>query len=79
MAEEHKIPVTLDWELKVSPEVQAQIDADPELAETVRDLSARLRQATSEFEAGRYKSMEDALAAMGAKPVLLDDDDGFDE
>jgi hypothetical protein len=35
----------------------------------ITDVTARVRQAISELKAGRFSSMEEAMAAIGAKPV----------
>lgn len=55
--------------LEIRPEAQAQLDRiaaeDPEAAKAMRDVFATLRQAVSETKAGRYKSFEEAMAAMG--------------
>jgi hypothetical protein len=61
-------------EFVLAPEVQAQLDADPELAAAYREVGARLRQAVEEYNAGRFKTLEDAMRSVGATRVDEDDD-----
>jgi hypothetical protein len=57
------------------PEVKEAMAADPELREAMKDFQARMRQAAEDVRSGRFKNMDEALLAMGAKPIDLDDDD----
>lgn len=65
-------------ELKIimAPEVQKDVEADPELAAALRDFSAILRQAMHGVETGQYKSFDDAMEAItGSRPRKVDLDD----
>lgn len=59
--------------LQWSPEAQAQFEKMPDDAKAaVRDMSAQLRQAFQDTNAGRYASFEDAIEALtGQKPEPL--------
>lgn len=65
-------------ELKIdfSPEAQAQIDADPELAAEVRHLMATMRQAQQGVHDGKYSSFEEGMAALGSAPISTFEIDG---
>jgi hypothetical protein len=67
-----------DWKMEMSPEVQAQVDADPELAAMMREMFAQLRQALD--GATGPEDVEARMEAMGAKRIELDDlDDEEDD
>lgn len=63
-----------DLKIEVAPEVQAQIDADPELASVIKDFSARMRQAYQDVHDGKYASLDAAMEALGAIPAELKDE-----
>lgn len=55
------------------PEAQAQIDADPVLAEAMVGLKEAFLNAMQGVEDGRYKTFEDAMEAItGSRPVPID-------
>ena len=53
--------------------VREQIEKDPKLAEFVRDQTSRVRQALSDFQAGKYASIDDAMQAVGLSQIDPDD------
>jgi hypothetical protein len=62
----------------ITPTMQAQMDADPEMAGAVREALAQIRQGMQAVKDGRYKDIEEAMSAVGieARPI---DDDQFDD
>jgi len=80
MSKDDKTPTKgEDWKMGVSPEVQAQMDANPEMAAMIREMFARLRQALD--GATGPEDVEARMEAMGARPIDLDDldDEGDDD
>lgn len=66
-----------ELEIVLMPEVQAQMDADPELAEAMRKMFAAMHQADEGVQSGRYKNMEEAMEAItGNRPVKIDPETG---
>lgn len=64
----------------LDPSVQAQIDADPELAEAFKAFSEAARNAMQGVSDGRYKSFEDAIEAItGSRPEAISDDEVLPE
>jgi hypothetical protein len=62
----------------MTDEVRAQVEADPEMAKAMRELTACFHQAHAAVEAGQYGSMEDAMEAITGnrpEPVNLEDDE----
>lgn len=54
----------------MSPEAQAQIDADPKLAKAMVSIKEVLLNAHQGVKDGRYKSLDDAVEAMtGQRPT----------
>jgi len=53
--------------------VREEMDKDPKIAEFVRDQTARVRQALADFQAGKYRSLDDAMQAAGLSQVDADD------
>lgn len=64
-----------DWEIVVLPEVQAQMDANPELAACMREVFAKLRQAGAAVDSGQYATIEEAMKALGAEMTHVDLDE----
>ncbi len=70
-----------DVMVSFSPQVQAQMDNNPDLAEAMRDFLANVRQALNDVKTGKYNSFDDAMEAItGERPQLgavfnLDGDD----
>lgn len=66
-----------DLTIELSPEVEASMAADPELAKAMRELSAIMRQAFAGVQSGQYKSMDDAMEALtGNRPKKIDPETG---
>lgn len=66
-----------ELEIVLTPEIQAQMDADPELAKHMREFFANMRQADAAVQNGQYKTMEDAMEAIaGNRPVKIDPETG---
>lgn len=63
-------------EIIIMPEAQARIDADPELAKMVRDMSAMLRQVMQGVKDGKYASFDEGCRALGIDVTKMEDDDG---
>lgn len=62
-----------------SEQAKAQIAADPELAEAMREMAALMRQAHHAWQTGQYASFADALEAItGCRPEPVDPD-GIDD
>ncbi|WP_445215498.1 hypothetical protein ACKWRH_23755 [Bradyrhizobium sp. Pa8] len=59
-----------DIEIVIPPEVQAQLDADPDLKAAFTEHMARIRQAAHQHRG----DLDAAMAAMGAERVELEDD-----
>lgn len=60
----------------MSAEVQAEADADPELATALREFSANARQAMQGVKDGTYTSFEEGIEKItGHKPERVDADD----
>jgi hypothetical protein len=53
--------------------VREEMEKDPKIAEFVRDQTARVRQALADFQAGKYRSLDDAMQAAGLSQVDADD------
>ena len=71
-----------DDELKVelSDQVKAQMAADPELAEAMREMIANFHQAHAAVKAGQYKTFDEAMEAItGERPVPVTGDDEEEE
>ena len=70
-----------DVMISFSPQVQAQMDNNSDLAEAMRDFLANVRQALNDVKTGKYNSFDDAMEAItGERPQLvtvfnLDNDD----
>jgi hypothetical protein len=62
-----------DWKFEISDQVKGAMEKDPEVAEFIRDTNARIRQVISDFQAGKHANVEDALRAIGMKPVEDDE------
>lgn len=59
------------------PEVQAQLDADPEMAKAVKEFMAMMHQAHHAVQTGQHKTMEDAVEAIsGSRPMPIDTETG---
>lgn len=66
-----------DIEIKLSPEVEAQMAADPELAKVLKEMFADFHQAAHAVKTGQHADFGDAMEAItGQRPerVELDDD-----
>ena len=62
--------------LVYSEQVKAQMAADPELAEAMKEMAAMMRQAHHAWKSGQYASFGDAMEAIsGCRPEPLDLDD----
>lgn len=61
-----------EWEIVYDDEVKAAMDSDPKIAAMIREMTARMRQATADYEAGRYNSLDAAMEAIGATKVEPD-------
>lgn len=62
-----------DLEIVILPEVQAQLDADPDMAEAIRDFMAACRQAKHAVDTGQHESFNDAMEAItGNRPEPVD-------
>lgn len=69
-----------DLQIIIAPELQAQLDADPELAEAMRELFASFRQAHHAVETGTHKSFDEAMEAItGHRPEIVDLTDANDD
>lgn len=67
-------------EVIMLPEVMAQMAADPEMAEFIRDFAAMARQAMVDVESGKYASFDDAMEAIsGNRPEAIDLDELEDD
>jgi hypothetical protein len=53
--------------------VREQIEKDPKMAEFVRDQTSRVRQALSDYQAGKYGSVDEAMRSAGLMGVDPDD------
>lgn len=64
-------------ELKIefSDQAKQALESDPKLANGVRDLMAKFRQAQQAFHEGRYPSFEEALAALGVEAKRIAGED----
>lgn len=61
-----------ELEIVIMPDVQAEMDSDPELAEAMRDMFATFRQAEADVKSGKYDTFEDAMEAItGSRPELI--------
>lgn len=66
-----------DLKIEFAPEVLARMEADPKLAEAVRNMTAAMRQARAGVQSGQYKSMEDGIEALtGNRPEAIDRETG---
>ena len=65
-----------EMEIHFSPQVLAAMDGDPEMAKFIKELAANFRQAGQAVDEGRYKTLEDAMLALGyeSEPVDTEDD-----
>ena len=52
--------------------VREEMDKDPKMAEFVRDQTSRVRQALSDYQAGKYQSIDEAMQAVGLSHVDAD-------
>jgi hypothetical protein len=59
--------------IEVDDTVREQMQTNPKLAEFVRDQTSRVRQALSDFQAGKYRSVDDAMRSIGLDEVDEDD------
>ena len=53
--------------------VREKIEKDPKMAEFVRDQTSRVRQALSDYQAGKYSSVNKAMRSAGLMGVDADD------
>ena len=53
--------------------VREEMDKDPKMAEFVRDQTSRVRQALSDYQAGKYGSVDEAMRSAGLMGVDADD------
>ncbi len=53
--------------------VREEMDKDPKIGEFVRDATSRVRQALSDYQAGKYGSVDEAMRAIGLLGVDPDD------
>lgn len=62
-----------DLEIVLSDQVKEAMAADPELAKSMKDFSAMVRQAHHGIKTGQYKSFDDAMEALtGSRPEYID-------
>lgn len=62
-----------DIEIKLSPQVEEAMAADPELAKAMKDMFANFRQASHGVKSGQYKDFGEAMEAItGRKPQRVD-------
>ncbi|MET4197453.1 hypothetical protein [Bradyrhizobium sp. LA6.12] len=66
-------PAGEDFTVALSEQVKATMAEHPEMKDTMREMLARLRQHLDGVRTGKYASAGEALDAMGAKPVDLDE------
>jgi hypothetical protein len=62
-----------DYKVEIDPDAQAALDDDPELATQFKDVMARVREALDGVATGRFASVDEAMKAMGATQINLDD------
>ncbi|MEY9397973.1 hypothetical protein ABIF66_008795 [Bradyrhizobium japonicum] len=62
-----------DYQIEISPEVQAAMEKDPKMKEAVTDMIARLRQGFDRVASGEFDSADEAMAAMGHERVEMED------
>lgn len=62
-----------EWEVEYSEQAKGELADDPKAAQFVRELTSRMKQVMQEFEAGRFKSIDEALRSIGMEPVDPDD------
>ena len=53
--------------------VREEMEKDPKIAEFVREQTARVRQALADFQVGKYRSVDEAMQAVGLSQVDADD------
>lgn len=68
-----EIPAGEDFTVALSEQVKAAMAEHAEMKDTMREMLARLRQHLDGVRTGKYASAGEALDAMGAKPVDLDE------
>jgi hypothetical protein len=70
-----------DFAVVIPPVIQAQIDADPKLAEFVRETNARLRQALDGVDMHDPAAVEAAMRSVGAERLVevVPTNDGDDD
>ena len=59
--------------IEVDDTVREQMQTNPKLAEFVRDQTSRVRQALSDFQAGKYRSVDEAMRSIGLDEVEGDE------
>lgn len=65
-----------DLNIVIPDDVQAQLDADPKMAEAMRGIFASMRQAHADVASGKYAAFDDAMEAITGnrpEPVELED------
>ena len=58
-----------DWTVNFSERARKGMAEDPEARAEVTEQLARIKQVMAEFEAGRFKTIEDALTSIGMEPM----------
>src|SRR5688500_15826104 len=61
-----------DLHIEMSDQVQGQIDNDPDIAAAIREFAAIMRQAHDSVRRGQYKTMDEALLALGVEARKVD-------
>lgn len=64
-----------DWKVEFSEQAEEAMSDDPEIAEFVRDTTSRMRQVLHDFEAGKFKDLDEALRSIGMTKVGEDTDE----
>ncbi len=71
MADEDK-----ELHIELSEQVKAAMEANPEMAASLREFFSMLRQSTQAVQAGRYANLGEAMEALGCEAELIEDGDG---
>ncbi|WP_340667928.1 hypothetical protein [Bradyrhizobium ottawaense] len=71
--EEHGPPRGEDYHVEISPEVQAQMDENPEMKAAITEMIANMRQAFDRVATGEFDNVDEAMEATGAERVELED------
>lgn len=62
----------LEPKVVIPPEIQKQMDANPELAKAMKDMMAEMKNAMQAVKDGRYATFEDAIEAIiGQRPQQI--------